>query len=228
MPDEDSIVVRLQFGIPKSFRISVVEAAAILAAASKISALVHMLLEKGWDVELVFFDGYALVAVPVENSRDGGLVLPLQILVDNGVFDDGVAEDNEEVGQKDGESADEEQHILRDNGVGEHVDGDVADVGWDADGQEHSFEAGQALLEVGELLQKLPPLPQYDPEVRQQVDREGTRVHRVREHGEQNYHGRAHQLRRHGPWNPHQHVRHFFLEGTLELHGLVDRDVRST
>ena len=67
--------------------------------------------------------------MPVENSRDGGLVLPLQILVDNGVFDDGVAEDNEEVGQKDGESADEEQHILRDNGVGEHVDGDVADVG---------------------------------------------------------------------------------------------------
>jgi hypothetical protein len=71
---KNSIVVRLYFRIAESFQISIKELYPIFTTASNINTLIGMFFKKRGDIELVFFDSYFFVAVPIEHSENGSFM----------------------------------------------------------------------------------------------------------------------------------------------------------
>lgn len=104
--DKNSIVMWLQLGISKNLQVRVIQYRPIFTATAHIHTLIGMFFKKRRNIELIFFDSYLLITVPIEHSEDGSLVLTFQFLVDDSTLDDRVAKDNEEVGQKDRKGTD--------------------------------------------------------------------------------------------------------------------------
>lgn len=77
MPDKNSVIMRLQLRISKNLQVGIIEHYSIFATAAEVHTLIGMFFEQRRYVELILFDCYLFVAMPVKHSKDGSLMFPL-------------------------------------------------------------------------------------------------------------------------------------------------------
>lgn len=184
MPDEYFVEVGLDVGVAEGFEVGVIQVLPVFAAAGQVETLIGVLLQERRHIQLVLLFRNLSEAVPIEYTVKSDFILSLEVVIDDGVLEDILAVGDEEVAEEEGESGDKEQYVLRDDLVGEHVNGEEAEVGRDVDGEHHSLYVHEQLVEIDEFVQIEGPVVQLDCQHEETVYRKTHRVHQLSQNRE--------------------------------------------